>query len=509
MAAVAPSQNSMLALGGGRDWHCTETSVTRLLSENPNVPVATLLADSDLQLTLRYEHPVLIDYIAEDDHLSEILKWSLTREYASVDNSFRLARAAVGILSSPSKALDERLLDKPIFVETLTNFQTSQSETDLQLCGHFQRIIETYVRYTNGGFLENFPDLCPYLIEHVDVVAFKVLLVRLLTDFDEAFAEEDLDEIALILAECVRAPNGYFVVTAMRDIIKGRPSLMPIFQNDEVLTALLTAAVEPSNVVQQSLYRAELFRVIDMIARSCPIAPALIRSFEPRYTFDVSAIDCGTVSALRIFRNGLPLLLPRMFEEPSITVLNQLLLERLKELGVQQLRQIIDDLNLIDRLIQAWPKAVANGHLTVLACYLDSRTSVHPRLQSAEWKTFVETNLAQRLKDRTFQSVQADAAPELGFAKKGLVPMASFGGVSAGKKDIGALLSFASENQRKVEGAQRPTGSEKGVVGTTSSFSGTSLLPGIGAKKGLSHMGASFTIPTLYQAEPPNTALIC
>jgi hypothetical protein len=188
-------------------------------------------------------------------------------------------------------------------------------------------------------------------------------------------------------------------------------------------------------------------------------------------------------------------------------MLNSLLLVRLKELAAPQLRQTIDELSLVDRTMQAWPASLVNGHLTSLANYLNTKAAVHPRLQSPEWKAFVNDKLTPRLAERTVQSAQAEAAQEVGLAKKGLVPMASFGGGGAGKKDIGALLSFASENQKKVEEEHRALHPDR--VGSTSSFSGTSLLPGIGAKKGVSHMGASFTIPTLYQAEPLNVALIC
>jgi hypothetical protein len=218
------------------------------------------------------------------------------------------------------------------------------------------------------------------------------------------------------------------------------------------------------------------------------------------------------VSALRVFRNGLVPLFPRFFASPAITILNSLLLERLKELTTQQLRQTIDDLNLVDRVIQAWPDSIANGNLTCLAIYLNSKTAVHPKLQSAEWKAFVDESLSPRMSDRMLESFKAEPAPELGFGgtgKKGLVPTASYGGLGSGIKSISGLMSFSAEHQAKVEEQFRAQQAAKPTIPTTGSFSGTSLLLGAGPKKGVGHMGASFTIPTLYQAEPPNTALIC
>jgi len=171
-----------------------ENSITKLLEENPDAPVPTVLADSDLQNSIRYEIPQLIRYITKTENLTEVLKWGLTREYADVENSFRLARSAVAILSSNSKALQEKLHDNELFINTLVQCQKNNLEDDLQLCGHFQRIIEAYVRYTNGGFLEHFPGLCSYLIQRSHIVALRVLLVRLMTDFSQAFSDEKCEE---------------------------------------------------------------------------------------------------------------------------------------------------------------------------------------------------------------------------------------------------------------------------------------------------------------------------
>jgi acyl-CoA synthetase (NDP forming) len=93
-----------------------------------------------------------------------------------------------------------------------------------------------------------------------------------------------------------------------------------------------------------------------------------------------------------------------------------------------------------------------------------------------------------------------------------LVPTASFGGLGAGVKAIGALVSFASGNQERVQTANQKIESQRRATGSiisNSSFSGTSLLPGLGRKKGVAQMGANFTIPTLYQADPNFNPLIC
>jgi hypothetical protein len=129
-----------------------------------------------------------------------------------------------------------------------------------------------------------------------------------------------------------------------------------------------------------------------------------------------------------------------------------------------------------------------------------------------EWKAFVDASLTPRMVARNVESFRADAAPDApigSFGQKGLVPTVSFGGLGRGTKGIGALVSFATENQAKIEDRHRESLAQKPPLPTTPSFTGTNLLLGVGLNKGIGSTGASFTIPTLYQADPPSGALIC
>ncbi|OHT13770.1 hypothetical protein TRFO_15983 [Tritrichomonas foetus] len=146
-----------------------QNSITRKLAEDPNVKLDIILADSELSTSIRYEIPQLIDYITREDILPDLLKWALTREFEEIENSDRLRRSAVLALSSTSKSLQEKLQDNSIFIDSLQKAQKQNIEKDLLLCGHFQRIIEAFIRYTNGGFLQHFPNLTEFLIKNANV----------------------------------------------------------------------------------------------------------------------------------------------------------------------------------------------------------------------------------------------------------------------------------------------------------------------------------------------------
>ena len=501
-------------------------SVTRTLNENPDAPLEKILSDSDLSSSIRAEIPQLIDYITRPDILKRLLKWALTREFSDYENSDRLARASVLILSSLSKALQERLQDDQIFIRALQDAKENHIENDLQLCGHFQRILEIYVRCTNGGFLQYFPNLTDFLIQNCHVLALRELLLKLMTDFSEAYPEEQYENITYDLARASNSDNGYFVITVMRDIMKDKKSTINMFQSERVVKELLNTATNPQPNLQFPLFEAEIFKVIEGIAKGCVITDHIIAEYAKKYTFDENNITCGTVAALRIFKDGLNVLMPRFFVQPYITILNEILFDKICDMFDRQLASVVEKFNLPQKIMETFDTNQVNGHITELAVYLTKKTNISKALQTTEWLDFVETKVKPRDAQRQVNIVENEPppAPEepSSLKKTGVTPTASFGGFLGGISSFKKLAQLEIDEKKKEAAKQSkiqqeqpaPTFTLSDLTGggnVSSSSGGLSSSSGsIGgfSLKGLSS-GHSFTIPTVYQADPIQTAMVC
>ena len=78
---------------------------------------------------------------------------------------------------------------------------------------------------------------------------------------------------------------------------------------------------------------------------------AIIEEFEIQYKFDSSDITYGNVAALRVFKSGVESC-PRNFSRgPFITILNEIILEKLKELPLHKIKQIVEKANAAVRIM--------------------------------------------------------------------------------------------------------------------------------------------------------------
>lgn len=369
--------------------------LTQLIDSNPDVDLCQVLQHSDLSMSMRYECPQLIDFLTEPTKLDELLNWALTHEYDKVENSDKITRAAVMCLTTVSKKLQEKLLDCPAFIESLKICLKNDIQKDLQICGHFQRIVELFIQHTNGGFLQHFPNLPSFLIEHANVLALRGLLLRLMTDFADAFQEDnEYSAIALQISKAVNGPNAYFLVTLIRRIIKERKLSLNEFRNSDFISNLMDALVSPPNINHVALFQTECFQVIETIIQDYPEGSKIVQKYESKYDIDANNITCATVSALRIFKNRIKALLPKFFECPGITLLNSLILDRIKEMPDDELIGFIEDTKLTSLVIEAYPNHLINGHLVELGNYLESKKELNsPALTMREWKDFYRGKL--------------------------------------------------------------------------------------------------------------------
>jgi hypothetical protein len=435
--------------------NAVSNSITRTLNSAPCTPLETILDNPDFEASIRAGIPMLIDYMARPDNVSEALKWVLTPDYEAHPKFERLSRQAARVLST-AKSLNEKLCDNSVFIEGMVQCQKSFLGEHLRISGNFQAILLEYVRYTNGGFLQHVPNLCLFLVERLRVSSLQLLLIRLLTIYAEAFSDEELDEIVCQISTATQKPNGLYASATIRELLRERMTadqglssaspLLPKFQNEHIIRILLHAATSAPNIPHRPLFEAITFEIVHTIAKTCRrISASAISEYDQKYRFDLDTLHCGMISALRIFKSGLPILLPLFFQEPYNSMLNAVILSRIKELGEQELRQIIESMKIADHILIAFDEHLVNGQLTELADYLSTKQSLCPSLQTPAWLEFVKHELQPRLRLRISEEIQSDSPAEsggsaLGSNRKGLKSTMSFGGLGTACKSMGSIM---------------------------------------------------------------------
>jgi hypothetical protein len=478
------------------------------------------LGNPDLESAIHTNNDALMVYLTRPDIISALIRWCLTSDFKSEANSDRLSRSAVQILSH-AKALISRLQDDETFRTTLRDCQNRGFENSVKYSENFQTIFLEYIRCTNGSFVQHFGGLLSFLVDHIDLSPLRFLLVQLLTVYRDAFSEDELEDVGTEMSRAVSGSSGYFVAAAIREAVTDTEgsSLVPRFQSDTVLKGFLEAALNPSHVPNPNLFQAEIFTTLEIISRNCAIAGPIFQMYEPRFEFRSDHLHCGMVAALRVFKGGLRVLLPRFFDDSSQTILNSIILRRLEELPHVTLCEYIREFGMVQHIYRLFATNQVHGHLTDLAAFLDSHSTVSPLLQTREWRAFAETQLHPRLSDRAVETIedQADMIGAQGPRK--LLPL-----LGAGMNPQTGTMSYLLSQVRHDEGSGHRRLSDSGRSDSESSnaplppLAATSLSmtsvfaaaqTGGAAKPGFIGTGASFSLPTLYQADKLVRPLLC
>lgn len=524
--------------------------LTQILDENPDAPIRDILLRSELTLSIRYECPQLISYITNPEHLKELLKLVLTHELDNLDDNDKLKRASMLCLSTISKQIQEKLLDSAVFIEALQSCLRNDLYKDFQICGHFQRIVELYVQHTNGGFLQHFPDLCAYLIQHSNVLGLRSLLLKLLTDFSEAFEEDDeYQKITIDITKAAKSENAYFIVGLIRNIIKEKKTLMSAYRNETVLKNLLEATINPPNISHRSLFLAECFGIIENIINEYPGSKDIIKDYEPQFKFDKDDVSPGTVASLKVFKSNTTVMFPHFFDVPGVTFLNTILMANIKELNDYELMDFLGNSNVIDQICMMFPTNLINGHLIDLANYINNKNFNIPAVQSITWLAISGDKLKQAL---NYREIYDKKEPKKIETKKNSIPsftsfnnkfnggsivdlasectsttcgftntLSKFGLSSVIDEDeeetpslsLTSLMEINEDSSESKSSAKSLNPGELSLGSllgeTSSSASSAKTYSGIPTGSGLNKSGHSFTIPTVYQAEVSVLPMFC
>ncbi|KAH0789416.1 hypothetical protein GPJ56_006693 [Histomonas meleagridis] len=191
-------------------------SLTTLLT-NPNKKpsVKEVLGNTDLAPSILNESPELIDFFSPTDEndpekktkekrLHVLTSWALTGHHNKSPLDYRYNRNACNFLSAPSAAFQKRIIyDNSPYVQYMRDFLKTKWSKKYEYSGHFQRMFESSMRYTDGNFIKYFEGLHrPFyeiIFKRIYIGSYLQLFVILATRYLEQFSNGDPTSLFLSL----------------------------------------------------------------------------------------------------------------------------------------------------------------------------------------------------------------------------------------------------------------------------------------------------------------------
>lgn len=269
------------------------------LNENPNLPIYKILSDSELMNSVQNELPELLEYFKRDNgiHLQELFDIALTNKLNNDKIDFRHNRNASNVLSTPSSAFQEYILNSPIMIKSLTEFiSNSKFFRDTSFSGHFQRIIQSYQYFTNGTFIEQLPGISDFLLNNIDLLSYKQLLVLLIVDFMDNFKDKDILIKISNIVNSKKEPHNLFATFVLSDIMHERPDFKFLFQRN-IIVNLIEKAAHIKNE-EGNIHFFEIFNALRLITKNYSLFNKVINTPNNSFNSNSDSInDSNSTSA--------------------------------------------------------------------------------------------------------------------------------------------------------------------------------------------------------------------
>jgi hypothetical protein len=366
---------------------------------NPDATLTQLLEDPNLTNSLRLPPPTLLDFVSLPEILEGLFDWALTDNFQNFPNSVRNTRQALSLLTSQSKPLQKKIFSQEVAINRLNTFPETQFSSSPQICGHFQRIVESFLQANQGRGMAQLTSLVDFLTTRLSCLALRDLFVGLLTSESSLIMARGAIFSALV--DGLAGPNGYFVATAVLAVV--RKSGAENLDSPEIVGKLLDACIPGEGY--DPLVASTTFQILERIVAQKPEVGAVVAERASSFRLTERPVDCALAFCARLFPGELPGLVSRVFETPGDTFLNAVIVDAFGKLTPEECAVAAAAQGLPERIIGAFETSRANGHVTKLAEILKALDPEPDILQNDQWHAFVDADLKKRVADRDRQFV--------------------------------------------------------------------------------------------------------
>ena len=379
----------------------------RVLLEQEGTTVANVLDDKGFAQALRFSDEKLCKFLSQPEHIEEIFTIAFTDQRECVQRM----RQAVTALSTSAARLQNALVQQDKFWEILNGFPESEFASNPRSCGHFQRIIDCYVRFKTVDLCARVTTLRKFLVENMHCLSLRNLFVTLVSEFSEPF-NVDLQLFRDVVAQ-MRNGNGYFLAGALLMIIQtDKHDVTALFKSPELVGDLLEVAVNGGCSVMATSLTLKLLTLIMEQDDVPEEAVAKVKEYGEKYAFD--GPPAVVVEAARLYRDKTLSLVDRLISNNN-TFLNEAIVAAFEKLSPEERNEFANQNGLCEKImtgIDGSEKRKTDGYLLKMAQAMseipsEKRTGA---LSDARWTEFVNNTLTQQLKQ--LKASDPDDKPE-------------------------------------------------------------------------------------------------
>ncbi|OHT16130.1 hypothetical protein TRFO_13458 [Tritrichomonas foetus] len=383
-------------------------SLTRQLTENPDLPIKEVLENPDLLQSIRNEAQELLDYFTQkEEHLKELFDLALSDRLNDESIDFRYNRNASNVLSSVAKTFQKAVESSQIAINALNDFikdENKKYNRNPVYSGHFQRIIQSHLFATFGKFIDLIPDLKNFLIKNVDILGYKQLLVSLLVDFHECLNDPGIGlEIAKIVTSAPKEEVKLHAIQVFIDVMRDRPDCTFLFQQEIFEKLLLFAA----SFGEANLLYYEIFNALKMISRDHEDTGWLYQikhKFVNQFPFKDQPEEVAYVAFPFFASFALEKMLKSFFKDDAPTSFTLAVLEQIKKVPDEKLHDMIKVDDIINKIMEsglAFPSdenyhVRINSHIFKFGMFLIEKDLPPHIVDKPGWDLFICTKLLHR-----------------------------------------------------------------------------------------------------------------
>jgi hypothetical protein len=327
--------------------------------------------------------------------MKRLIQYALTTDLQAESSGKKFGAMAVGILTTSTAKLQEQISRNQQLIETIKSFPDSFYATNPQICGNFDQIVAFLAEATSGEILgSEFGFLAKFLIDHLDILAFRQLLFKLIVNFTLPFCVST-EMMTLLLDQAKQTKSTFNVVFLMRDILNGKPDLGLLLADDHSISTLFQLGVD--NYFSSPIISRELFLIVDSINEANPQTNLAKISLSFRLNFDfTSVLNCATSSALMLFPRDLITFIAPFFECRLPTMLNNAVNSLVNRLSPEELTELAEKThicNLAMTNFDTYREKKTNGHFLDVAMLFSEKGMPCCKAHRKPWKKFAREEL--------------------------------------------------------------------------------------------------------------------
>ena len=351
-----------------------------------NCSFVRAISEPEFRTALRRAQLWMTDFISSKAVMEEIFDYLLTDEHVNDKGYVLRCLNIIKFLHEFPDYVTEYYSRSEFVIERLRGFVSKRWGQGNILCGFFQQLMEFYVNVSHGAFLSNFKKLPVLLSYNLHMLSFRILFTSLAANYPDEFGFSSA--VIRFLLNNLSTLDREQVMICLFKLSKVK-NLVQYFADPKVILCFLQIA----NSSEVTDFVSTLsFQVIDNIISSCSdrdVIDDVVQKYAEHVELMTRPINYGTCVAMKIFKKFVPSLVLAFLNNPAHMFLGPGVLASIEAVDDENLTRLIEDNNLVTKLIWAMNVAKSNGHLTKFAVFLDSKKHISETLQTPEWQRFV------------------------------------------------------------------------------------------------------------------------